>query len=48
MRKHKRLLTAVSAIAVLGLVAGACGGDDSSSDTTAAPETTEAPAETNA
>jgi basic membrane protein A len=45
MRKHKRLLSAVSAIAVLGLVAGACGGDDSSSDTTAA-ETTEAPAET--
>jgi basic membrane protein A len=46
MRKHKRLLSVVSAIAVLGLVAGACGGDDSSSDTTAAPETTEAPAET--
>jgi basic membrane protein A and related proteins len=39
MRTHRRLLSAVSLISVLGLVAAACGDDDSSSDTTAAPTT---------
>jgi basic membrane protein A and related proteins len=40
MRKHQRLLTAVSLVAVLGLVAAACGDDDGdSSDTTAAEGT---------
>lgn len=39
MRKHKRLLTAVSFVAVLGLAAAACGGDDGDSTTTAPPAT---------
>jgi basic membrane protein A and related proteins len=53
MRKHTRLLTAVSFVAVLGLVASACGGDDEPSDTTSAettsaPDTTAAPDSTDA
>ena len=42
MRKGTRRVTA--AIFALGLVAAACGGDDSSSEETAAPTETEAPA----
>ncbi len=41
MRTKKRFVSAVAAIATLGLVAAACGGDDGdSTDTTPAPDTT--------
>lgn len=46
MRKGTRRVTA--AIFALGLVAAACGGDDSSSEETAAPTETEAPATSDA
>ena len=47
--RRGRFLTSVAAIAALGLVAAACGSDDSSDDTTAAPaETTAAAADTTA
>lgn len=41
MRKNKRLVSALSAFAALSLIAGACGGDDESTDDTTAG--TEAP-----
>jgi ABC-type branched-subunit amino acid transport system substrate-binding protein len=43
-----RARRAVALLAGLALVGAACGGDDSSSDTTAAPAETEAPSETEA
>ena len=46
MRKGTRRVTA--AIFALGLVAAACGGDDSSSEETSAPTETEAPATSDA
>jgi len=42
MRNHRRLLSAISLVSVLGLVAAACGDDDSATSDTAAPETTAA------
>ena len=39
MRTKKRLVSAVAVFAVLGLVAGACGGDDGGTDETDAPST---------
>jgi NitT/TauT family transport system substrate-binding protein len=42
--KHRRILSIIGAAVTLSLVGAACGGDDSSSETTAAPsETTAAP-----
>jgi len=46
--KLSKLKLLISMVAVLALVAAACGGDDSSDETTAAPAETEAPTETEA